>query len=77
MALFYFARHGVHFRIGELPDRRGQTAAEVRLSAFSAVEVKDMLRAARVAMLVVDACRGQPVPGLQDDWRGGGTGDAG
>ena len=75
VALFYFAGHGMQVEQTNylIPtDYAGQTAAEVRLSAFSAVEVEDMLRRARVAMLVFDACRNTP-PAYRG-MRGGGTG---
>ena len=63
VALFYFAGHGVQVDNTNylIPtDYAGQTAAEVRLSTFSAAEVEDLLRPARVAMLVFDACRNNP-----------------
>ena len=66
VALFYFAGHGVQVEQTNylLPtDYAGQTAAAVRLNGFSAVEVEDMLRHARVAMLVFDACRNSPFGG--------------
>ena len=68
VALLYFAGHGVQVDQANylIPtDYAGQTAAEVRLSAFSAVEVEDMLRPARVAMLVLDACRDNPYRGFR------------
>ena len=68
VALFYFAGHGVQVdnRNYLIPtDYAGQTAAEVRLSAFSAAEVEDLLRPARVAMLVFDACRNNPYRGIR------------
>ena len=68
VALFYFAGHGVQVDDTNylIPtDYAGQTAAEVRLSAFSAAEVEDLLRPARVAMLVFDACRNNPYRGIR------------
>ena len=68
VALFYFAGHGVQVDNTNylIPtDYAGQTAAEVRLSAFSAAEVEDLLRPARVAMLVFDACRNNPYRGIR------------
>ena len=68
VALFYFAGHGVQVDNTNylIPtDYAGQTSAEVRLSTFSAAEVEDLLRPARVAMLVFDACRNNPYRGIR------------
>ena len=68
VALFYFAGHGVQVDNTNylIPtDYAGRTAAEVRLSTFSAAEVEDLLRPARVAMLVFDACRNNPYRGMR------------
>ena len=68
VALFYFAGHGVQVNQTNylIPtDYSGQTAAEVQLSAFSAVEIEGLLREARVAMLVFDACRNNPYRGFR------------
>ena len=72
VALFYFAGHGVQVAQENylLPtDYAGQTASALRFNAVSAVDVADMLRRARVAMLVFDACRNNPYRGVR-----GGTG---
>ena len=66
MALFYFAGHGV--QVDEvnylLPtDYAGSTADQLRLDAVSAVDVQELLLEARVAMLVLDACRDNPYGG--------------
>ena len=73
IALFYFAGHGVQVEQENylIPtDYTGQTASALRLDAVSASDVEDMLRVARVAMLVFDACRNDPYRGT----RSGGTG---
>ena len=72
VALFYFAGHGVQVEQENylIPtDYAGRTAATLRFNAVSAVDVEDMLRPARVAMLVFDACRNNPYRGVR-----GGTG---
>ena len=72
VALFYFAGHGVQVERENylLPtDYTGQTASALRLDAVSALDVQEMLRPARVAMLVFDACRNNPYRGVR-----GGTG---
>ena len=73
VALFYFAGHGlqvdgVNYLIPT--DYAGRTAADLRLSALRAVDVQDLLGQARVAMLVLDACRNNPYRGM----RGGANG---
>ena len=73
VALFYFAGHGVQVDQENylLPtDYAGQTATALRLDAIRASDVQEMLRPARVAMLVFDACRNNPYRGV----RSGGTG---
>ena len=73
VALFYFAGHGVQVNQENylLPtDYAGQTATALRLDAIRALDVQEMLRPARVAMLVFDACRNNPYRG----GRSGGTG---
>ena len=65
---FFFAGHGVQVNQTNylLPtDYAGRTAAAVELSAFSAVQVEGLLRPARVAMLVLDACRNNPYRGIR------------
>ena len=73
VALFYFAGHGVQVDgVNYLMpvDHEGQTEEAVRLDALSAASVEQMLSsAARVAMLVFDACRNNPYRGVR-----GGTG---
>ena len=73
MALFYFAGHGVQVDQENylLPsDYVGQTSMALRLDAVRALDVQEMLRPARVAMLVFDACRNNPYRGV----RSGGMG---
>ena len=68
VALFYFAGHGMQVDQANylIPtDYAGQTADEVQLNAFSAVQVEGLLRRARVAMLVLDACRNNPYRGFR------------
>ena len=68
IALFYFAGHGVQVDGVNylLPtDYAGRTAADLRLSALSAMDVEDLLGRARVAMLVLDACRNNPYRGMR------------
>ena len=72
VALFYFAGHGVQVDgVNYLmpTDYAGQTSAALRFDAVSASDVQEMLRPARVAMLVFDACRNNPYRGVR-----GGTG---
>ncbi len=66
VALFYFAGHGlqvdgVNYLIPT--DYAGQSAADLRLSALRATDVEDLLSRARVAMLMLDACRNNPYGG--------------
>jgi len=72
VALFYFAGHGVQVDgVNYLmpTDYAGQSSAALRFDAVSASDVQEMLRPARVAMLVFDACRNNPYRGVR-----GGTG---
>ena len=72
VALFYFAGHGVQVDQENylMPtDYAGRTASALRFDAVSASDVEEMLRPARVAMLVFDACRNNPYRGVR-----GGTG---
>ena len=72
VALFYFAGHGVQVDgVNYLmpTDYVGQSSAALRFDAVSASDVQEMLRPARVAMLVFDACRNNPYRGVR-----GGTG---
>ena len=73
VALFYYAGHGVQVDQENylLPtDYTGQSETSLRLDAIRALDVQEMLRPARVAMLVFDACRNNPYRGI----RGGGPG---
>ena len=68
VALFYFAGHGlqvdgVNYLIPT--DYAGQTETDLRLSALRAADVQDLLGPARVAMLVLDACRNNPYRGMR------------
>ena len=68
VALFYFAGHGVQVDQENylMPtDYAGQSAAALRFDAVSASDVQEMLRPARVAMLVFDACRNNPYRGVR------------
>ena len=68
VALFYFAGHGVQVDQENylIPiDYAGRTATALRLSAVGASDVERMLRSARVAMLVFDACRDNPYRGVR------------
>ena len=68
VALFYFAGHGVQVDgVNYLMpvDYAGRTEEAVALDAISAVNVEQMLRPARVAMLVLDACRNNPYRGVR------------
>ena len=68
VALFYFAGHGVQVEQENylIPtDYAGQTSSALRFNAVSAVDIEDMLRPARVAMLVFDACRNNPYRGVR------------
>ena len=68
VALFYFAGHGVQVDgVNYLMpvDYSGRTEEAVALDAISAVNVEQMLRPARVAMLVLDACRNNPYRGVR------------
>ena len=68
VVLFYFAGHGVQVDQDNylLPtDYTGQTEMALRLDAIRAVDVQEMLRSARVAMLVFDACRDNPYRGTR------------
>ena len=72
VALFYFAGHGVQVDgVNYLmpTDYTGQSSSALRFDAVSASDVQEMLRPARVAMLVFDACRNNPYRGVR-----GGTG---
>lgn len=63
VALFYFAGHGVQVeQVNYLLSAgyAGNSRADLRLTALPAAEVVEMLRPARVAMLVLDACRNTP-----------------
>ena len=68
VALVYFAGHGV--QVGGvnylLPtDFVKDSPEQLRLDGVSAVEVEEMLLKARVAILMLDACRNNPFPGTR------------
>ncbi len=68
VALFYYAGHGVQVDSENylLPtDFRGTSASEVRLNAIEASKVQQLLRPARIAMLILDACRNNPFTGAR------------
>jgi uncharacterized caspase-like protein len=63
VALFYFAGHGVQVDNDNflLPiDFRGQSTTDVRFGSIRASEVQHLLQSARIAMMVLDACRNNP-----------------
>ena len=67
-ALFYYAGHGMQLNRENylIPtDYAGQTEEAVRFQAISAATVQVALRAARVTMLVFDACRNNPYRGTR------------
>ena len=73
VALFFFAGHGIQIDGTNylIPtDYMGQTEGELTLDAINAADVAKMLQPARVAMLVLDACRNNPYRGV----RGSGSG---
>lgn len=73
LALVYYAGHGVHVE-GEnylIPiDFRGRNEDAVRVDALAVGEVTRALGRARVAVLVLDACRSNPFTGARDAGRG-------
>ena len=63
--VFYFAGHGVQIGANQLllpTDIKGQSEAEVQRDGVPLVEVQDALKDARVAVLLIDACRDNPFP---------------
>ena len=73
VALIYFAGHGV--QVDEVnylipTDYAGTSSEELRLDAVSAVDVQEMLLQARVAILMLDACRDNPYQGTRSAGRG-------
>ena len=73
VALFFFAGHGVQIDGTNylIPvDYAGRSEFELTQDTVSVVDVERLLRSARVAMLVLDACRNNPYRGM----RSGGTG---
>ena len=72
VALFFFAGHGVQVA-GEnylIPvDYADESATAVRLSSLAVSDVRDAMGKARVAVIVLDACRNNPYGGQR-----GGTG---
>ena len=73
VALFYFAGHGIEVdgRNYLIPtDYNERTPQALRFAAIAATDVVEEMQAARVAMVVLDACRNNPYL----DARGSGTG---
>jgi uncharacterized caspase-like protein len=63
--VFYFAGHGVQVGPNQvlLPtDIRAENDSQVQRDGVPLIEVQDALRDARLAMLLVDACRDNPFP---------------
>lgn len=73
VALFYFAGHGVQID-GEnylVPvDFEGRSSMAARLRMIPTSVVQNELRASRVAMLVLDACRNNPFSGTRSTGQG-------
>ena len=68
VAMFYYAGHGV--QVGNenylIPtDYAGTTETEVQFGAHGVTSVLDKMSAARVAILVFDACRNNPYRGIR------------
>ncbi len=68
VALFYFAGHGVQVESENYlvpTDFQGGSANEIRLDGLRAAEVQQMLRPARVSLIILDACRNNPFSGAR------------
>ncbi len=63
--VFYFAGHGVQIGADQLllpTDIKARSEAELKRRGVSLVDVQDALKDARVAVLLIDACRDNPFP---------------
>ncbi len=63
--VFYFAGHGVQIGANQLllpTDIKARSEAEVQRDGVPLVDVQDALKDARVAVLLIDACRDNPFP---------------
>jgi hypothetical protein len=63
--VFFFAGHGVQIGANQLllpVDIEADTADQVETDGLRLLEVQDKFRAARFALLIIDACRDNPFP---------------
>lgn len=63
--VFYFAGHGVQIGANQLllpTDIAAQNDSQVQRDGVSLVDVQDALKDARIALMVIDACRDNPFP---------------
>ena len=63
--VFYFAGHGVQIGANQLllpTDIAADNEAQVQRDGVSLIDVQDAFRDARIAMLLIDACRDNPFP---------------
>ncbi len=63
--VFYFAGHGVQIGSNQLllpTDIKARSELELQREGVSLVDVQDALKDARVAVLLIDACRDNPFP---------------
>ncbi len=63
--VFYFAGHGVQIGANQLllpTDIKARSEAEVQRDGVPLVDIQDALKDARVAVLLIDACRDNPFP---------------
>ncbi len=63
--VFYFAGHGVQIGANQLllpTDITAQNDAQIQRDGVPLLDVQDALKDARIAMLLIDACRDNPFP---------------
>ncbi len=63
--VFYFAGHGVQIGADQLllpTDIKARSEAELQRDGVPLVDIQDALKDARVAVLLIDACRDNPFP---------------
>ncbi len=63
--VFYFAGHGVQIGANQLllpTDIKARSEAEIQRDGVPLVDIQDALKDARVAVLLIDACRDNPFP---------------
>ncbi len=63
--VFYFAGHGVQIGSNQLllpTDIKARSEAEIQRDGVPLVDIQDALKDARVAVLLIDACRDNPFP---------------